>query len=56
MVSYFKIVRIQKFSGPHSPAFRLNMEIYSVNLLIQSKCEKIRAKKDSEYGHFLHGS
>ena len=45
MVSCLKIVRIQKFSGPHFPAFGLNMEIYSVNLLIQSKREKYGPKK-----------
>ena len=33
------------FSGLHFPAFRLNAEIYSVNLRIQSKCEKMRTKK-----------
>ena len=27
-----KSVRIRSFSGPDYPAFRLNMEIYSVNL------------------------
>ena len=33
------------FFGPHFPAFRLNKEIYSVNLRIQSKCRKMRTRK-----------
>ena len=40
-----KSVRIQSFSGPHFPAFGLNMEIYVVNLLIQFECGKIRTRK-----------
>ena len=36
---------IQRFSGPYFPAFGLNMEIYGVNLRIQSECRKIRTKK-----------
>ena len=32
-------------SGPYSPAFGLNTEIYRVNLLIKSEYGKIRAKK-----------
>ena len=27
------------FSGPHFPSFRLNTDIYSLNLRIHSKCE-----------------
>ena len=43
-----------EFSGSYFPAFGLNMEIYSVNLRIQSKCGKIRTKKTpSEYRQFL---
>ena len=33
-----KSVRIQSFSGSYLPAFRLNTEIYRVNLRIQSEC------------------
>ena len=33
------------FSGPYFPAFGLNMEIFSVNLRIQSKCGKIWTRK-----------
>ena len=40
-----KSVRIRRFSGPYFPAFRLNTEIYEVNLHIYSKCGKIRTRK-----------
>ena len=33
------------FSGPYFPVFRLNTEIYFVNLRIQSKYGKIRTRK-----------
>ena len=39
---YVKSVRIWSFSGPHFPAFGLNMERYSVFLRIQSECGKVR--------------
>ena len=42
------------FSGLHFPAFGLNMERYSVALLIQSKCGKIRTRKNSVFGYFSH--
>ena len=35
-----KNARIQSFSDPYIPSFRLNMEIYRVNLRIQSECGK----------------
>ena len=40
-----KGVRIRSVSGTYFPAFRLNMEIYRVNLRIQSECWKIRTRK-----------
>ena len=40
-----KNVCLRSFSGPNFPAFGLNMEIYFVNLRIQSKCRKIRTRK-----------
>ena len=40
------------FFGPYFPAFGLNTEVYSVNLRIQSKCEKIRTRKNSVFGQF----
>ena len=39
-----KRVRIQSYSCPHFPAFRLNTERYGVSLRIQSKCGKIRTR------------
>ena len=40
------------FSRPYFPVFAMNTEIYSVNLRIQSEYGKIRAKKNSVFGHF----
>ena len=42
-----KSVQIRSFFCPYFPAFRLNTEIYSVNLHIQSECRKIRTRKNS---------
>ena len=39
-----KSVRIRSFSGPHFPAFGLNMERYNVSLCIHSECRKIRTR------------
>ena len=39
-----KSVRIRNYSGPHFPACGLNTERYGVSLLIQSECEKMRAR------------
>ena len=39
-----KSVRIPSYSGPHLPAFGLNTERYSVSLLIQSECGKMRTR------------
>ena len=51
-----KSVRIQSFSGPHFPAFRLNREIYFVNFRCQSESRKIWTRKttitDSFYSVF----
>ena len=41
------------FSGWYFPVFGLNMKIYGVNLRIQFEYKKIRAKKNSIFGHFL---
>ena len=40
------------FSGPYFPAFKLNMEIYFVNLRIQSESRKMQTRKNSGLGHF----
>ena len=39
-------------SGPYFPVFGLNMEIYSVNLLIQSGYRKTRTRNNSLFEHF----
>ena len=39
-----KSVRIRSYSGPHFSAFRLNKEIHTVPLHIQSKCGKRRTR------------
>ena len=43
------------FSGQCFPKFGLYTEIYRVNLRIQSKYRKIRARENSEFGHFSRG-
>ena len=48
-----KKVRIRRYSGPHFPSFWLNTERYGISLRIQSECGKIRARKNSVFGHFL---
>ena len=48
----WKVSKYWVFSGLYFPVFRLNTEIYSVNLRIQSKCRKIRTRKNSVFGHF----
>ena len=50
-------IRIRRFSGQYFPAFGLNTEYlsvfspYGVYLRIQSKCGKIRTRKNSVFGH-----
>ena len=39
-----KSVQIRTFSGPYFPVFRLNTEIYSINVRIQSKYRKIQTR------------
>ena len=39
-----KGVRVWSYSGPHFSAFGVNTERYSVSLLIQSKCGKMRIR------------
>ena len=39
-----KIVRIRSYSGPYFLAFGLHTERYSISLLIQSECGKIRTR------------
>ena len=39
-----KSVRIWSYSGPHFPAFGLNMERFGVSLRIQSECGKMQTR------------
>ena len=50
-----KSPNMEFFSGPYYPVFRLNTEIYSVNLLIQYEYGKIQTRKNSYNSYkFLH--
>ena len=49
-----KIIRIQSFSCPCFPAFRLNMDRHFVSLCIQSKDGKIRTRKTPNTDNFLN--
>ena len=51
-VTAWKVSKKGVFSGPYFPVFVLNMEIYGVNLRIQSEYRKIRTRKNSVFGHF----
>ena len=48
-----KSVQIWSFSGPYFPAFGLNTDNYSVNYRVESKCKKIRTRKNSLFGLLL---
>ena len=48
----WKVSKCGVISGPYFPAFRLNTEIYFVNLRIQSQYRKIRTRSNSVFGHF----
>ena len=48
-----KNVRIRSFPGPYFPAFRLNIEIYPVNISIQSKWSNIQTRKTPNTGSFF---
>ena len=50
-----KVSRYEVFSGQYFPKYGLNIEIYSINLLIQSKYGKIQTRKNSVLGHILRG-
>ena len=47
-----KIVRIRSYSGPHFPAFGLNVERYPVSLRIQSECGKMLTRITSNTDNF----
>ena len=44
------------FSGSYFPLFRLNAEIYCVNLRIETKYGKIKTRENSVFGHFSHSA
>ena len=44
LIHCVKSFRIRSYFGPHFPVFRLNKEIYSVSLRIQSECGKMRTR------------
>ena len=45
-----KVSKYGVFSGPYFPAFRLNTEIYGIDLRIRSAYRKIRTRKMSVFG------
>ena len=45
MLSLRKCVRISEFSGPYFAAFRLNTEVYRINLRIHSEYREIWTRK-----------
>ena len=51
-----KCPNMEVFFGLYFPVFGLNTEIYSVNLVIQSKYGKIRARKSSIFGQFSYSA
>ena len=51
-VPIVKSFRIRRFSGPYISAFGLNVDIYGVNLRIQSKCWKMRTRKTPSMNTF----
>ena len=50
----WKVSRYGVFSGSYFTKFGLNTEKYFVSLSIQSKCRKIRTRKNSLFGHISH--
>ena len=48
----WKVSKYRVFSGRHFPVFRLNTEIYGVNLHIQFEYRKIRTRKNCVFRHF----
>ena len=50
----WKVSKYGIFSSPYFPVFGLNTEIYCINLRIQSEYGKIKTRKYSVFGHFLH--
>ena len=47
-----KMSKYGVISSPYFPVFRLNTEIFGVNLRIQSEYRKTRTRNNSVFGHF----
>ena len=52
MTTAWKMSKYGVISGLYFPVFRLNTEIYFVNLSIQSEYRKIRTRNNYVFGHF----
>ena len=52
----WKVWKYEVFSGPNFPVFGVNTEIYGVSLCFQSKCRKLRIRKNSVFGRFLRSA
>ena len=51
-VTAWKVSKCGVFCGSYFPMFGLYMEIYSINLRIQSEYRKIWTRKNPVFGHF----
>ena len=49
---FLHTVQIRRFSWFLFPIFGLNMQIYAVNIRIQSEYEKIQTRKNPVFGQF----
>ena len=50
----WRVFKYRVICSPYFSVFRLNTEIYDVNLRIQCKYRKMRARSNSVFGHFSH--
>ena len=46
-----KVSKYGVFSGPYFPVFRLNTDIYRINLRIQSEYMKMHTRKTFTFGY-----
>ena len=53
LLTVWNVSKYRVFPGLYFPVFGLNTERY-LSLRIQSECWKIRTRKNSIFGHFLH--
>ena len=52
----WKVSKYGVISGSPFAVFKLNTDIYSINLHIQSEHSKIRTRNNSVFGHFLRSA